>query len=385
MLDSSSNSSLLLTTAIGLISIPSLYYFLSNKKSNLKSKPLKQNSFQPPNIVPIGDDFNWELQKPYPYRPFKKGTYKMTLAIRKIDPNDFICIEDTYLERVTLRAQLFDKVKLYGCHESGISALKEAYSFVFNFLLQRYPQYFELNLEKNKIHNKITNKWIEANPEGMEPTEMLRTIASNIEEDILILIKNSEDEEYDEYVLRVGISLFPAGFNPLEKINKPLTKIHAPVPGYVNKLQISMNKFFTRLQPNEFIVRNNWSIQTHTKLCAPSGSHATVDEAKVLHPLYPQELDFNKIFFRVEKQCFTRLPKTGADLMFIRTYTTSLMDLRSKLNDEEKDTLCSAIDGLTGGIGTYKRRFQWGDASKSFLNGESDGSNPVPTKYTFTT
>ncbi|CAI8510391.1 unnamed protein product [Pichia kudriavzevii] len=187
----------------------------------------------------------------------------------------------------------------------------------------------------------------------------------------------------DEYVLRAAISLFPAGFNPLEKINNPLTKIHEPVPGYVNKLQLSMNKFFSRLNTHEYIVRNNWSIQTHCNLCAPSGSHATEEEATVIHPFYPEELDYNKVFFRVEKQCFTRLAKTGSNLMVIRTYVTSLMELRDSLNDEEKETLCSAIDGLTGELAIYKRRIQWGDAAKAFIRGESNGINTTAKKYLF--
>ncbi|OXT10160.1 hypothetical protein B9K06_26560, partial [Bacillus sp. OG2] len=85
-------------------------------------------------------------------------------------------------------------------------------------------------------------------------------------------------------------------------------KVHGPVPGYVEKLQFSMNKFFARLKKYEFVVRNNWSFQTHTNLCAPSGSqsHATMEDMIKIHPLAPNDLDFNKCFFRVEKQCFTR-------------------------------------------------------------------------------
>lgn len=36
-----------------------------------------------PGIVPVNNEFRWENQKPFPYKPFKKGSYKMTLADRK--------------------------------------------------------------------------------------------------------------------------------------------------------------------------------------------------------------------------------------------------------------------------------------------------------------
>lgn len=307
----------------------------------------------------------------------------MNLAIRKLDPNDIVCIENTYMDRITLREKLFDETKLYGCDDSALDALHETYRFVFTHLTKRYPKYFVYSEDGTAVCNKITGKQFPSDPSVMEREQVLRTLATNIEEDFLILVKNPSPDQLDEYVLRCAVSLFPAGFNPLEKLNQPLTKIHAPVPGYVQKLQLSMNKFFARLKPYEFIIRNNWSIQTHTNICAPKGSHATLDEAKNIHPSYPEDLDFNKCFFRVEKQCFTRLPETGTDLMFIRTYTTSLMDLRSTLDANEKEILTEAIDGLTGDLAVYKRRIQWGEAAKAFINSESDGSNPVSTKYTF--
>lgn len=368
--------------AILLLLIVSAYVYATKKSTPVKPAD-KTSKLEPPVIVPVDKDFQWQKQEPYPYRPFKKGLYKMTLAIRKLDPNDIICIENTYLDRVTLRAKLFEETKLYGCHESAVDALKETYDYIFNHLLKRYPMYFELNEKGTSIHNKITGKTIPASPSELTPEEILRYIATNIEEDMLILIKNPSTEEYDEYILRAAVSLFPAGFNPLEKLNQPLTKIHGPVPGYLQKLQLSMNKFFTRLQPYEYYIRNNWSLQTHTNICAPVGSHATKEESMKIHPSFPEDLDFNKCFFRVEKQCFTRLPKTGADLMFIRTYTTSLMKLRGDLTEEQKEILCSAIDGLTGDLAIYKRRIQWGEAAKSFIQGQSDGSQPVPKDYTF--
>lgn len=90
-------------------------------------------------------------------------------------------------------------------------------------------------------------------------------------------------------------------------------------------------QIFSRLNSFEFVVRNNWALHTHTNLCAPTGSHATPEESLKIHPLFPAELDFNKCFFRVEKQSFTRLPDTGTNVMFIRTYMTSLMSLRDEM------------------------------------------------------
>lgn len=371
----------LFAVALVFVVVLSVYKFYTGRKSQ---KHISTNSkFLPPVITPVSADFKWEQTEPYPYRPFKKGPYNMTLALKKLDPNDYITLENTYLDRIALREKLFDETQFYACDDSAVGALKEMYRFIFDFLVKKYPQYFVLTEKETLIHNTITGKFFSSDPADMKKEEILRLIATNIEEDMLIMLKNPSTDQLDEYILRSFITLMPAGFNPMEKLNKSLTAIHGPVPGYLQKLQISMNKFFSRVQPHEFIVRQNWSLQTHSNLCAPKGSHATKEEAEKLHPLFPNDLDFNKCFFRVEKQCVTRLPESGAIMMIVRTYTTSLMDLRADLSEEQKDIMCSAIDGISGDLALYKRRVIWGDAAKSFIRGESNGSQPIPRKHVF--
>lgn len=376
-LEDMSKTVLVSVSIISLLSAVIYKYWFKKLPPKIGKKILSEE-LPSPKITPIDSFFSWEHQTPHPYRPFKNGDYKMTMAIRDLDPNNLIILEDTYLERTTLRTKLFDEAKTYGCHDSAIPALKEAYSFIFDFLCKRYPQYFSES--ETTITNKIRNFTFAKNPVNIPIEQVLRTIAENIEEDIYILIKNSEFEEYDEYVIRAAVGLFPSGFDPIKKMNLPLTKVHAPVPGYEKKLKFSMNKFFSRLRVNEFIVRNNWAVQTHSNLNAPTGSHAEASDIKEITDLDPNELDFNKVFFRVEKQSFTRLPKSKADLMFIRTYMTPFSLLRDNV---DVNGLCRAIDGYKEGMEVYKKKIEWGEAIKKYLRRESNGTTNEYKKYFF--
>lgn len=161
--------SIIQVLAILLVVLASVCLFFRTSSSDKKTLKVL-NDLKPQAINPVEQNFNWEEQKPYPYRPFKKGPHRMTMGIRELDPNDIICLENTYIDRVSLRTKLFEETKQYGCHESAIPALKEAYTFVFGFLLKRYPQYFQLS-EKGLIHNIITDKLIPYNPEGLSPGE----------------------------------------------------------------------------------------------------------------------------------------------------------------------------------------------------------------------
>ncbi|KAG0681307.1 hypothetical protein C6P40_004796 [Pichia californica] len=359
------------------------HYYKKNQKLSVKPKT-KNDKFPTPVIKPVSNDFKWEKTEPKKYRPFKKGQYNMTLAIKKLDVNEYICIENTYLDMVHLRERLFDEMKFYGCDDSAVDALKEMYCWVFDYMHTKYPRYFQIDKEKELYLNKITNKFFPTDPNNLKKEEILRLLCTNIEEDFLIMIKNPNSEQPDEYILRSAVTCFAAGFNPLTKLNKNLTAVHEPVPNYTNKLQLSMNRFFDRVHKNEFIVRTNWSVQTHCNLCAPSGSHARKTDSKAtLAPINAEDLDFNKCFMRCEKQCVTRLPKTGAIMMIVRTYPTSLMKLRMELSPEERETFCSAIDGVSGDLAIYKRRVVWGDAVKKFMNFETDGKESKYTEYKF--
>ncbi|KAG7829637.1 hypothetical protein KL920_002496 [Ogataea angusta] len=323
-------------------------------------------------IEPVDPNFDWKKEEPAPYRPFKNAPYRVNMAIQRADPQNIIVIENTYLKSTKLRERIMNERAdiSMACHPSAEAALKELYCTVTDFLMKRYPMYFHVKENGATFYNKIKDESFPLDPASEDRLEVLKFLGRTIEEDFIILLKNGEKGELEnEYVWRAGVSCYPNGFVPGEKFNKPLTAIHGPVPQYLERLKVSMNKFFERLRVNEFVVRYNWSMQAHTNIFAPSMNHGTRTAASV-KPLSPEDLDFNKVFMRVEKQCFTRLAKTKADVMFIRTYTTPVTKIKAENRAED---FCGAIDGLSDGFAIYKNKVLWGDAVKAYLKGESSG------------
>ncbi|KAG7695000.1 hypothetical protein KL930_001323 [Ogataea haglerorum] len=344
-----------------------------NVKQSTKSKFSIKDALPAVTIEPVDPNFDWEKEKPVPYRPFKNAPYRINMAIQKADPQNIIVIENTYLKSTKLRERIMnERAEIsMACHPSAEAALKELYCTVTDFLMKKYPMYFYTKDNGTTFYNKIKNESFPLDPTMEDRLEVLKFLGRTIEEDFIILLKNGDEGELEnEYVWRAGVSCYPSGFVPGEKFNKPLTAIHSPVPQYLERLKVSMNRFFERLRVHEFVVRYNWSIQAHTNIFAPSMNHGTRTVASV-KPLSPEDLDFNKVFMRVEKQCFTRLPKTKADIMFIRTYTTPLTRIKAENRAED---FCGAIDGLSDDFAIYKNKILWGDAVKAFLKGESSGS-----------
>jgi hypothetical protein len=144
-----------------------------------------------------------------------------------------------------------------------------------------------------------------------------------------------------------------------------LREIHAPVPGYKEKLERSMDRYFANLPAGKIVKRANWAITTHPDLFAPSGNHLYAGEEVTDSDL---EVDIGNTYLRSERQMLWRLPETRAIVFSFKTYLYTLQEIIEEGLGEE---LAQAIDGLKEGsvpqMHFYKRGVVWGEAVKAFL------------------
>ncbi|KAL4882852.1 hypothetical protein BJY04DRAFT_35901 [Aspergillus karnatakaensis] len=404
--------------------------------------PKTQSTSEPdsyPPITPLPPSFNWETTNPIALRPFKPK-YHLTMAISNLDPSDLVPMDKTYLARLALRRDLLkqypDVVRAVNLQESDSEmnskikqALYEWYGFVMGvYLPTRYGSMFRLQEEDGMkmIKSLVTGLKIpvqaselvrlyhaSSEKEKKEATNLeqekssllhiLDTMASWIDEDFLILLPSAlpsqspQSQEQDpKYHLQAYTTYYPAGFDTRTKLSLPLSAIHTPVPGYKEKLEKSMDRFFSKLEVGRFVVRTNWSIMTAgTGLFAAFGglhdhnpgpaststssfSFASVGEESEGRTREEEEEEEEKIpvesftgedtYLRVERQTLHRLPKSKALIFAFHTYTYPLSDIKKEGLGED---LAVAIDGLKGGnvpeIYPYKRGPYWGEAVKAFL------------------
>ncbi|KAL3493645.1 hypothetical protein BJX62DRAFT_71063 [Aspergillus germanicus] len=342
------------------------------------------------------------------------------MAISTLDPSELIPMDKTYKERLALRKSLLEShpgtVRAVNMSKDTPEvnarireALCEWYAFVMGeYLPCRYPTMFQLVGEKEGmvLENAVTGARTCVDPEvvlrsfireaedggDIEEAPLLHLmdiLSSYIDEDFLILFPNPPDPsttitnpEEIPYTLQLYSTYYPAGFNPRAKLGLPLAQIHTPVPGYKQKLEKSMDRFFSRLEVGKFVVRANWSVMTPgARLFAAFGG---------LHDHTPEDMDLNgkkeaegnvkeetmdvegfdgsDTYLRCERQTLHRLPKSKALVFSFHTYTYPIKDIRDEGSGEE---MAVAIDGLkegnVPGIHAYKRAAYWGEAIKKFL------------------
>lgn len=343
----------------------------ASKPSKTKGTPSPTNVEAPFKVDAVPETFEWAQEKPLRSYPFKDSEYKLTMGIKFISAQDWLLIEDTYLDRIEEKTKIITnnhpsyspdkdlrRSTVFSSPE-GEAALREFYDIVITYMSEKYPHYFAK--QGDKVWNKITDEQIVLSSDGVEPEKLLDTLARTIEEDFIILLPDptKASEPYGtEYYFKAGVFAFAAGFDPLEKFNKPLTSIHGPIPGYEEKLKTSMNRFFDRLKPGEIVTRSNFSVQTHAKLYvddANKGYHLTEEELN--RPIPYEDLDFDKqVHYRSERQVLIKMPKTGGTVFTIRTYLHPLSQFKD--DPEAAARLSGSIAKFPDDMARYKNIVQ---------------------------
>ncbi|KAL2003605.1 hypothetical protein VTN02DRAFT_3151 [Thermoascus thermophilus] len=350
-----------------------------------------------PPVEPL-KDFDWKTAEPLKYRPFKPK-YHLTMALSTLDPSELIPMDKTYKERLALRRALLEEY-----HDTVVAvnddsdqrvraAVCELYAFLMGtYLPGRYPTMFQLHRAGHatghaamQLQNLVTGEAWSVEPSPEAPTiRALETLIQVVDEEFLILLPEPEEkekarhggeakkeEEEEEggpkYRLEAFATCFPSGFDPRKKLGHRLAKIHEPVPGYREKLEKSMDRFFEKLEVGKYVKRVNWGITTDAELFAAFGNvHG--DDGEKLDAIKPEELNLDKTFLRCERQTLHRLPSSRAIVFAFHTYTYPIKEVKEEGLGEE---LAQAIDGLKEGsvpqIHFYKRGIVWGDAVKAFL------------------
>jgi len=304
-------------------------------------------------------DFDWQNTEPLKLRPFK-SKYHLTMGLTNSTISELVEIDRTYLTRIALRKQIIkDHHEIVLQADPSIKpAVDELYTWLMsNYLPARFSTMF--TLKSTSILNKVTSESIPLTPPS-DPLRALEVLGGNIDDDFLLLLPSDDG---DGYTLKGFITCFPSGFNTKEKFGLKLRDIHGPVPGYKEKLEKSMDRFFDRLEVGKVVLRTNWAITTHDRLFAASGNHLYEGEE-----VKEEDVDINNTYLRSERQMLHRLPKTKALVFSFKTYLYPLKEIKEEgLGDD----LAQAIDGLKEGsvpaMHFYKRGVVWGEAVKEYL------------------
>lgn len=136
----------------------------------------------------------------------------------------------------------------------------------------------------------------------LDPAQPLMTLGRLVQEDLCLM------EAQGEYTLTGGILCFPASWSLAQKLGRPLTGIHDPVPVYDADIARRVARLFDAIRPEQPLWRMNYLTYDDFVLHQPRRE----GEKR------PQPTDH--VFIRCERQCLLRLPETRAVVFTIHTY-----------------------------------------------------------------
>ena len=157
-----------------------------------------------------------------------------------MEPDWWLEIEKTYVQRVHEREELFQKHgKQVLQHLPGSElGCKELMEHALQFLCARYPQHFSLSHSETQgyvFKNGVLNT--ETVIKDMHP---LHVLLHNVPEDFAVMLRNPED---GMYYFRAGLLCSSLGWNVDTKIGMQLKEIHSPIPDYKEKMEMSMDRY----------------------------------------------------------------------------------------------------------------------------------------------
>ncbi|MEQ9259071.1 MAG: DUF3445 domain-containing protein [Roseovarius sp.] len=219
-------------------------------------------------------------------------------GIAPLDMADWLHVDEAFALQMAERARLMAErpSEVLAETEGARPAAEELLRFVLAWL-ETYGQGYRLGAEAV------------LRPDGVEVpidrTDPMQTLGHLVQEDLCLLEKRG-----DEHVLTAAVLCFPASWRLADKIGRPLTAIHVPVPSYDDAIARRVQRLFDGVQPERPLWRFNVLRYAEAALHQPVSRVQPERVARVED--YP--------FIRSERQCVLRLPETRACVFSIHTY-----------------------------------------------------------------
>ena len=240
------------------------------------------------------------VQSAIPARPWADPGLNRLPGTVPIDADDWIRADEAFAPQMALRDHLIGT-----CPGDVIRSLPEAEGAAAEFLgllldrLARSPGY---RLAPGEVRR----------PDGRAVAlgDPLPTVGRLIQEDVCLHLPDG-----DGHRLVAGVLCFPASWSLTEKLGRPLAGVHDPVQVYDAGLAARVERLFAALRPGRPLMRMNALSYADPCLFQPRRENDRRDRA-----VPPR-------FLRSERQCFVRLPRTGAVAFTIHTYVVPLEKL----------------------------------------------------------
>ena len=257
-----------------------------------------------------------------------------------------ILFDSSYRQRLAYRRHLLltHTTETTSHLPAAAPALAELHTYLFSYHLpRRFPAYFTLTPSGVLLQNHTSSNTYPIVPQS--PSLALRALAENLDEDIILLQPDGVDYRVSAFAVCA-----PAGYSLDRKLGCALREVGRGVEG-------GLGDVLGGLEPGveNALARWEWTL-------APDSELFCLEERWGQGKKWGVE----RACLRVERQTLWKLPGTGAVVLGVKTYITSLKQLKS--NPAEARRLREAVEALDGEAARGKRAEVWRDEVLAYLS-----------------
>jgi dimethylamine monooxygenase subunit A len=199
------------------------------------------------------------------------------------------------------------------------------------------------------------------------PTEPLLYIASQVQEDIVLL-----DHRGNQLFVDAGVVTFAADWSFGFDVGMSMLEIHGPVPRIRNEGVITRaHEFLKRLQPHHPYRRTNWTMTIGRRLDVATETYHEWGPDREMIQTVDDETFGRLVHLRVEVQHLIRLPDSNAVMFLIRTYLLPLEAIATV--EPWRVRAASVLAELPADMASYKGIVKYKDRASAWLASHPTG------------
>ena len=287
------------------------------------------------------------------YLSFDPGPYRMAMSLVTVPQTEWIELDLRYQDEMAERRHLLSERHndVFAVLPEAEDASREVLQRLVAHLTTQFSDWF--SLDGTTLVNRLTDEsWNLAAP----PCHPLELAGRLVQEDLCIIQSDGEVPRFTAAVL-----CFPSRWRLHEKLGRPLTTVHGPVPFYAERLATPVNRFMAKVKPGHIASRLNWSVLDDPAMYQPTGKWREAANTAIT----PENAG-DTLYLRVERQTLTRLPRTGAVLFGIRVHSYKLASAITK--PAVAAQLAEAVRALPEETRHYKSLKAFGPALLAWLD-----------------
>jgi dimethylamine monooxygenase subunit A len=267
--------------------------------------------------------------------PFRGGPFRVRMGLTPIQPAEWLVIGPDYAGQIAEKRRLIaaDREAVWQMLPQAQDAAAELGDALAANLVGHHGEHFRR--ENGRFENRLLGE-----SEALAPGD-LGAVIRHVQEDVCLLQPDGSDGLYR----LTGASLcFPANWKLAEKLGRPLIAIHEHVPDYEPAVGAGVDRFLQRLDAGRLVTRANWLLSDEPALFQLG--------KRPLAEAIPLEEIGRRLVMRLERQCFLRLPQTGAVVFSIRTFVLRLEEAVATPADARD--LMASLSGMDGPALAYR-------------------------------